>query len=63
MKLYLLKRDHHDGQTIYGVFQSEELALKQIAQLKEEMPRVPVNHYVVKELALDELVYIEAYEG
>ena len=30
MKLYLLKRNHHEGQTIYGVFENEELALQRI---------------------------------
>lgn len=61
MKLYLLKRDHHDGQSIYGIFESEELALQQIETLKTWMPNVPKNDYSVKEVNLNELTEIEAY--
>jgi hypothetical protein len=62
MKLYLLKRDHHEGQSIYGVFESEELATQQIETLNEWMPNVPKSHYLIKEINLNELTEIEAYE-
>lgn len=62
MKLYLLKRDHHEGQVIYGVFESEKLALQQVDVLKEQMPNVPKSDYVTKEMSLNELTEIEAYE-
>lgn len=62
MRLFLLKRDHHEGQSIYGVFESEELAKQQIKTLREEMKNVPESHYIIKELSLNELTEIEAYE-
>lgn len=62
MKFYLLKRDHHEGQSIYGVFDSKELALQQIVILKNYMPNVPQSHYIIKEMNLNELTEIEAYE-
>lgn len=62
MKLYLLKRDHHEGQDIYGVYDSESNALEQIQQLREWMPNVPRGDYQVKEVELNELTEIVAYE-
>ncbi|WP_341323402.1 hypothetical protein NSQ62_07980 [Solibacillus sp. FSL H8-0523] len=62
MNLYVLKRDHQEGQTIYGVFESEELALLQIETLKRIYKLVPTSDYVVKEITLNELIEIEAYE-
>jgi hypothetical protein len=62
MTIFLLKRDHHEGQTIYGVFESEELAEIQIEKLKDSLLFIPRSHYKIKELTLNELVEIEAYE-
>jgi hypothetical protein len=62
MILFLLKRDHHEGQTIYGVFETEEMAERQIEKLKESLPNVPYSHYKIKGLTLNELTEIEAYE-
>jgi len=62
MRLYLLKRDHQEGQTFYGVFESEELALQQTKNLKKTMPNVPIGEYLIKEITLNELTDIEAYE-
>lgn len=62
MKLYLLKRDHHEGQSFYGVFESEELALQQINTLKKWMPNVSEDDYIIKEITLNDLVEIEAHQ-
>ena len=62
MKLYLLKRDHHEGQTFYGVYESKELARQQFDELKKWYPNVPQSEYVIKEISLNELTDIEAYE-
>ncbi|MGD6876862.1 DUF7336 domain-containing protein [Bacillus infantis] len=62
MQLFMLKRDHHEGQTIYGVFESEEMAERQIKKLKENSPKVPYSDYQIKGLTLNELTEIEAYE-
>jgi hypothetical protein len=62
MILFLLKRDHHEGQTIYGVFETEELALKQIPKLKETLPNVPIIDYKIVGLTLNDLTEIEAYD-
>jgi hypothetical protein len=62
MNLFLLKRDHHEGQTIYGVFETESLAIQQIDTLKQISPNVPISEYVIKGITLNELTEIEAYE-
>jgi hypothetical protein len=62
MRLFLLKRDHQEGQTIYGVFESGDLARKQIDVLKQDSPNVPISDYIVKVIELNELTEIEAYE-
>jgi hypothetical protein len=62
MKLFLLKRDHHDGQTLYGIFESKEIALQQIETLKQMYKFVPESEYIIKKITLNELTEIEAYE-
>jgi hypothetical protein len=62
LRLFLLKRDHHEGQTVYGVFENEYLAREQISILKQSYEFVPVSDYVIKEITLNELTEIEAYE-
>ncbi len=62
MELYLLKRDHHEGQTIYGVFDSEELAKREIKFLMEYYAFVPESDYIIKEITLNQSKEIEAYE-
>lgn len=62
MILFLLKRDHHEGQVIYGIFETEGMAERQIEKLKKAMPNVPISDYKIKVLILNELTEIEAYE-
>ncbi|MGM9987362.1 MAG: hypothetical protein ACI35O_09060 [Bacillaceae bacterium] len=62
MKLYLLKRDHIEGQSFYGVFESEELARQQFAELKEWFPNVREVDYVIKEITLNELTDIDPFD-
>lgn len=62
-KLYLLKRDHHDGQSINGVFESKELAKQKIQYLIENCyPNLTVQDYMIFEIELNQLVDIEAHE-
>jgi hypothetical protein len=62
LRIFLLNRDHHEGQTIYGVFENESLAIQQIDVLKQYSPNVPTSEYIIKVLNLNELTEIEAYE-
>jgi hypothetical protein len=62
LRLFLLKRDHQEGQTIYGVFESGDLARQQIDVLKQDLPNVSVSDYIIKVITLNELTEIEAYE-
>lgn len=62
MKLYLLKRDHHEGQDIYGVYDSEMEAYSKLTELKEMYRYIPESDYYLKELTLNELNFIEAYD-
>jgi hypothetical protein len=62
MVVFLLKRDHHEGQTIYGVFETEAMAERQIGKLKEFLPNVPRSHYKIIGLTLNDLTEIEAYD-
>ena len=62
MKLYLLKRDHEEGQSFYGVYESKELARKQFTELKEWYPNIRESDYVIKEITLNEFVDIDPFD-
>lgn len=59
IKLLLLKRDHHGGQSIYGVYENETLATKAVKELGKIYPQIPLYEYYTEDVVLNKFVEIE----
>lgn len=59
MKLILLRRIHHNGQTFYGIFESHEKVVEKIMKLESENPNIPLAEYLMEKIELNQLVEID----
>lgn len=62
MELFILKRDHHEGQDVYGIYESVEKANEGYYTLKEWYPNVPKSDFYIKKVRINKLDLIEAYD-